>query len=338
MGEKGFFILFAILIVAMFVVGTQNGGFGATATSTSATTTEMATFGTVGRAPVFSQGNVPEYGAGGGTSGSGTTGATAPARPNREVQAELERLYDEFWELEQKVDSAQRQQPASRYVGKVRLERSASSNTDPDREYLTLTVNQGVGAIDISDWYLESYVTDERVAIPDGTEVYRDGGAINRTRAIVLNSGQRAYLITGESPVNTSFQENMCIGYLRTEENFVPNVSRNCPAPRELLRRFSNVELDEDSCWEFIDRQWGCNMIDDSHPEFDDLSGVCRRFIEDYLSYNSCIDQFSWRTDFHKDNDWYIYFERDEELWRSKREIIRLLDQYDQVVAVIEYY
>jgi len=78
--------------------------------------------------------------------------------------------------------------------------------------------------------------------------------------------------------------------------------------------------------------------VDDTNAEFKELSGTCRKFIDKYLNYNSCVDAFSWRTDFEKDDDWYIYFERDEEIWREKREIIRLLDEYDAVVAVIEYY
>jgi hypothetical protein len=176
------------------------------------------------------------------------------------------------------------------------------------------------------------------VAIPNGTKVYRTGGVINKTTPIILEPGQRAYLITGESPINVSFQENMCVGYLRSEEKFYPGISRSCPAPRELMARYSNVALDDDACYDFIERQWGCNTVDDRNPEFKDLSGTCRNFIEKYLSYNSCVDQFSWRTDFEKDDDWYIYFGRDEEIWREKREIIRLMDEYDQVVAVIEYY
>lgn len=334
MGEKSFFIVFAIIIVAMFLVGINGGGIGNNASSTATSSANMATFGTVGQAPTFSQGTSGSY------SGGATYTNTTPiqTRSNREIQAELEDLYDEFWELQQKVDSYERQQPISRFAGKVQFIRSSAGSNDPDREYLTLTANQGVGSIDISDWYLESYVTEKKVAIPDGAKIFIDGGAINKTRPIVLEPGQRAYLITGESPVNVSFQENMCIGYLRGEEQFYPNVSNRCPAPLELLKRYSNVELDDDSCYDFIERQWGCNMVDDSNPEFEDLSGTCRKFIEKYLNYNSCVDAFSWRTDFEKDDDWYIYFERDEEIWRERREIIRLLDQYDAVVGVIEYY
>jgi len=334
MGEKSFFIGFAIIMVAMFLVGINGGGIGNNASSTATSSTNLATFGTVGQAPTWAQGNSNNYPSG----LTYTNNNSVQTRSNRQIQAELEDLYDEFWELQQKVDSYERQQPISRFAGKVQLIRSSSGSNDPDREYLTLTVNQGVGPIDISDWYLESYVTEKKVAIPDGTEIFVDGGVINKTRPIILKPGQRAYLITGESPVNVSFQENMCIGYLRGEEQFYPNVSNRCPAPLELLKRYSNVELDDDSCYEFVERQWGCNTVDDTNPEFEDLSGTCRKFIEKYLNYNSCVDAFSWRTDFEKDDDWYIYFERDEEIWRERREIIRLLDQYDAVVAVIEYY
>ena len=333
MGEKSFLIFFAIALLAMFLVSINGGGIGNNASSTAASTTKMATFGTVGKAPTFSQG---------ASSGSNNvsvspSGVPVATRSNQEIQSELEDLYDEFWELQQKVDSYERRQPVSRFAGKVQLDRSAAENTNPDREYLTLTVNQGSGPINISSWYLESYVTEKKAGIPHGAKTYVGGGTINTTQPVVLDAGQRAYLITGESPVHVSFQENMCIGYLRETEKFYPNISNNCPAPRDLLKR-STIALDDDSCYEFIERQWGCNTIDDRNPEFDELSGTCQRFIEKYLNYNSCVNAFSWRTDFEKNNDWYIYFERDEELWRNKREIIRLMDEHDAVVAVVEYY
>ena len=340
MGEKGFFILFGGIIIALFVTALQGGGLSNTATTTPSTAPD--------RSPEVST-RPSDQGVGGELtytppprfgSRQGSFLSNDPElenKSNSEIQAELEDLYDELWQLEQKVDSALRRQPESRYTGAVRLSRSAATSKDPDREYLTLTLDRDARPINISAWYLESYVTDKRMALPNGTKVYRDGGVINQTRPIILEPGGRAYLITGDSPVGVSFQENICAGYLREDERFYPGITYSCPRPIELLERYGNIDLDDDSCYEFVRRAGRCQNIEEDDPRIDDLSGRCERFVREYLNYNGCVAAFSWRTDFHDEGDWYIYFERDEERWRERREIIRLMDQYDEVVAVVEY-
>lgn len=323
MEEKAFFLIFAGVILAVLITGIQ-GGFSEVATSTPTGTSNARTSNTL---------DTPRYG--GNTTNLSNT--TFENKTNVEIQAELEDLYDELWELEQKVDSALRREPISRYADIVRLSRSSATSQDPDREYLTLTLDRDAKPTNISDWYLESYVTEKRMAIPDGTKIYIDGGVINKTAPIILEPGERAYLITGESPVNTSFQENSCIGYLRESKDFYPGISYNCPRPTELMDRYANIDLDDDSCYDFVESVYSCRAIEEDDRRLNELSGKCRNFIRDYLNYNSCVDTFSWRTDFHENDDWYVYFERDEERWRREREIIRLMDEYDEVIAVIEY-
>ena len=341
MGEKGFFILFGGLSIGFFVARVQGTTLSNTASSSpgTATTESERAIGNTSRADDGSSNASytppPRYGTTQNTYISNRD--DVENKSNTEIQAELEDLYDELWELEQRVDSALRRQPESRYSDYVRLSRSAATSEDPDREYLTLTLDRSAGPVNISSWYVESYVTEKRMALPNGTKIYRDGGVLNQTRPIILQPGGRAFLITGDSPVNVSFQENMCTGYLREHERFYPNTNYNCPRPIELMERYADIDLDDDSCYDFVNQVGRCRMIQEDDPRLDDLSGRCERFVKEYLNYNSCVDAFSWRTDFHNDDDWYIYFERDEERWRRKREIIRLMDQYDEVIAVLEY-
>lgn len=338
MGEKGFFLVFAIILIALFISGV-NGGFSNTATSTvlgtGASTSQNAQSGSTGdssRSSVSSS-QTARY----GTSNATISNKPTENKTNFEIQAELEDLYDEVWELAQKVDSFLRRQPVSRYADDVRLSRSSATSENPDREYLTLSLNKNSAPVNISSWYLESYVTEKRVAIPDGTEIFKAGGALNQTRPIILKPGGRAFLITGESPVGVSLKENSCTGYLREDEDFYPRLSYNCPYPKELMERYGDIELDDDSCYDFVSRVGRCRTIEDDDERLDSISGKCERFIKTYLNYNSCVEAFSWRTDFYDEDDWYIYFERDEEKWRRKREIIRLIDEFDEVVAVLEY-
>lgn len=344
MGEKGFFLAFAGLIIALFVVGLNGGLQSDDRENTTAQNDAVAVEGrvsgetrsTASRSNTVATPPAPRYGTYNNSYISNNNRAVE-TKTNTEIQAELEDLYDELWELEQTVDSALRRQPVSKYADDVRLSRSSATSENPDREYLTLTLDRDAEPTNISSWYLESYVTEKRVAIPDGTKIYRDGGVINQTRPIVLEPGERAFLVTGDSPVGVSIQENICTGYLREDEKFYPGLSYNCPRPIELMERYADINLDDDSCYDFVNRVGRCRMIEEDDDRLDELSGKCKRFVKEYLNYNSCVDAFSWRTDFHNDDDWYVYFERDEERWRKKREIIRLMDETDAVIAVLEY-
>lgn len=350
MNQGLFFLLFIGGIIGMFIVGAngdfQNGLRSTTATDTSTHQIDRASDGYTEKIVVPGPAEEPttslSQGSAGGTGGSwwsrnSTSDTASEPRTNEEIQEDIEDLYDETWELAQKVESYKRKQPVSPYAELVTLRRSSVSTKDPDREYLTLSVTKNAPAIDISNWYIESYVTENRVNIPDGTYTYKYGGSINQTKPIILEPSQQAFLITGSSPINVSFQENSCIGYLREHDKFYPSLTNQCPRPMDLMERYGNIELDDDSCYDFVRRVGRCEIIEDDDERLEDLSNRCVKFAQDYLNYNSCVENFSWRTDFDEPNDWYIYFSRDEEQWRKKREIIRLIDENDRVVTVLEY-
>lgn len=348
MNENAFFALFAILLIAGFlgmVNGNLDGDVAKEVNGSKPTSGEYIdlSYNEVGSNSSYSSGSGANSGTylsqGYGSSGNGNQVSSynnLTTEERNDIKAELEDLYDEAWEIQQEIDKAKRQEPRSRYADRVKFNRSSASSVNVDTEYLTLTVASG-GPINISDWYIESYVTEKRVAVPDGVFVYRDGGIINTKEPIYLKNKQRAFLITGESPLRVSFQENSCLGYITRKESFTPGSWLSCEDPYDLMLRYGDIELDDDSCHDFINGVRRCENVDDTNLEYSELSGKCRRFIDRYLTYNSCVDRFGNRTEFDDVNDWYIYFERDEELWRKKREIIRLMDEYDEVVAVLEY-
>lgn len=332
MGEKGFFVIFGIVIIAMFLNGVNGNLSGEVATSTDSYQQATTRNNSVSTAP---QTQVS------GNSISQGSRSTTPVQTssNDEIKEDIEDLYDELWEIEQALDKAKRRGPVSRYANDVSFSKpySYSYKNSPDREYLSITVNRDSGPINISRWYVESYVTDKRAAVPDGVPVYKDGSTINHTKSVVLEPGQRAFLITGESPLKDSFQENSCIGYVTKDKSFYPNVTASCESPIELMERYGDIELDDDSCYDFVRRIGRCETIEEDDPRIKNLSGKCERFIENTYNYRGCVDMFGSRTEFDDVNDWYLYFERSERLWRDKREIIRLMDEYDEVIAVLEY-
>jgi hypothetical protein len=211
-------------------------------------------------------------------------------------------------------------------------------DTDPDREYITLRAEStNASGVHISNWYLESYVTEERGAIPQGDRV------IERWRSpvfedIELLPGESAYVITGEAPLDASFHENICTGYLSTEGDFYPSLSRSCPYPKDELKRFGNtIELDNDRCYDFIERLSTCALPDETLSSRSKIGGVCNVFVENTFNYNDCVRLHKGDPYFSRNGYWRIYLNERTELWRSKREIIRLMDENDYVIAVLEY-
>lgn len=264
-------------------------------------------------------------------------GRTEPRLSNEEVERRVARIFDELDKLSEEIRQHRLREPASPYVGMVELGRGNARSTDPDREYLILTADNGnESGINISDWYLESYVTENRTAIPDGARILERFRS-QKASAIFLEPGQKAYLSTNEPPFNISFHENICTGYLRYQEDFYPSLSRSCPDPEKEMLRFANIALDNDACYDFVERIGRCELVDENDARDADISKACEKFVIDNLDYDSCVDNHRYDPFFDNVGHWRIYLDRDEEQWRKEREIIRLLDGNDRVIDVIEY-
>lgn len=266
-----------------------------------------------------------------------TAHTPSPRLSNDEIERKLASLYRELDSLTKELRSARLREPESPYVDMVDLRSGNARGTDPKSEYLTIHANtQNTEPINVSNWYIESYVTNERVALPTGDRILERWRRPNPTN-ILLEPGEHAYLMTAESPINVSFRENMCTGYLSEETAFYPSLSRSCPSPLQEMEKFGNIDLDDDSCFDFVERINYCTEVDDAAIDTADLSGACRRFIVNTLSHDDCVAKHRYDPFFDDVGMWHIYLDRDEDLWRSEREIIRLMDENDRVIDVLEY-
>jgi hypothetical protein len=261
-----------------------------------------------------------------------------PLTPSQ-VEAKVASLYKKLDALKEDIRTLTLSSPESPYKNTVKLSRGNVSDEDPDREYLLLSVNgRATSSVNISNWYVRSYVTDEVALIPNGDRIlarWRNP----EENPIVLGPGEKAYLITGKSPINGSFKENMCSGYLREHEDFYPSLSSSCPNPRQEFERYgSHIKLDNDKCYAYIESLKSCTEPDEETYTRSKVGNACRAFIEDTFSYPNCIRLHRYDPYFSRVNDsWHIYLDERTDLWRPKREIIQLMDEYDRVVAVIEY-
>ena len=146
---------------------------------------------------------------------------------------------------------------------------------------------------------------------------------------ILLNPGDRAYVVTGRSPVGTSFRASLCTGYFAQFNDFEPSLPRNCPAPKEenLPRNLS------DNCLDFIDNLPRCET---PSPIPFDLPESCQAYLNEKINYKTCSELHKNDPDYYGD-EWRIYLQRDEELWKQSRETITLLNNNGQVIDSISY-
>lgn len=237
------------------------------------------------------------------------------------VQRELERL-------------AARGEP-SPFRGRVLLTRSSAGarKTDPQDEFVRIRVS-GTQPVAITGWQLESSVSGARATIKEAA----DPPAINNVsveRPITLAPGEEAIITTGRSPIGVSFRENICTGYFEQFQDFSPRLDRSCPAPEKELAFADDPLRDFDNaCLAFIERMPRCTFhLGELPPE---SSSACRAFIANDLTYRGCVEHHENDPDFHS-KTWRIFLGQSKELWKSEREVIKLLDREGKVVDVLTY-
>ena len=211
---------------------------------------------------------------------------------------------------------------------------SGADADNPRDEYVTISVAQNAGlAIDITGWKLVSGATGDYGLIPRGTEI-PVSGSVNTTLNIVLSPGDRATIISGQSPIGVSFKENKCIGYLGSFQRYTPPLPLACPDPSDEFERFSGSSyLRDTDCLEEINRLRRCETVTDP-PE--DLPNSCQAFMEKYFNYNGCVAAHKNDPDFESD-EWRIYLGAFGSLWRDRYEVIKLLDASGRTVDAFSY-
>jgi len=224
----------------------------------------------------------------------------------------------------------------SPHRGLIKVNRSISGvgASNPVNEQLEIRVAQNAGVpIGVSGWTFSSDVSSKVALIPRGTEVPLSG-TINATQEIVLSPGMRAIVISGQSPIGASFRENKCIGYFSTFQKFSPALPQNCPTPVSELASFYEGDVVRDvSCTNYVKTLSRCQVA--LSPPVT-VSQTCQNFSIKYFNYNGCVNAHKNDPDFLGDT-WRIYLGRTNSLWRTKNEIVRLLDAGGKTVDAFSY-
>lgn len=222
----------------------------------------------------------------------------------------------------------------SPYRGLVTFNRYVNgAGTNPESEYIQLYVSQRANTpIEISGWRVISSATGRSLTIPKGTET-PISGTVNETQDITLSAGDTVYLTTGRSPIGGSFRENKCIAYFAQFQKFSPTLPLTCPVPSdELKARYSNY-IQDPSCIEYVNKIPRCQVTLSPPVQ---LSQSCETFIIDTFNYNSCRKIHENDRDF-LGTTWRVYLGSNAAAWRTKNEVIKLLDEDGKTVDAFAY-
>lgn len=221
----------------------------------------------------------------------------------------------------------------SPYKDKVSLGRGNVKADSPREESLSIGVSSRIDApVSISGWRLVSVRTGASATIPFGTSAFQ-AGAVNGVGPIQLSGGDKAIVVTGDSPIGTSFKENLCTGYLSSFQEFTPKLSERCPSARDDFKRFYNgSESEYYECEEFVRTISRCEVPSATRA----IPSSCRAFRDYYLSYNGCVAAHASDKGFNE-GSWRIYLDAGEDLWRDDGDSIKLLDSQGYTVDLLVY-
>ncbi len=198
----------------------------------------------------------------------------------------------------------------------------------PGSESITLLANR---SIDITGWTLKSAVSSKASSIGEGSALPY-AGQVNPQGHVVLATGGTAYIVTGRSPIGTSFRTNLCTGYFSQFQEFNPSLSLRCPRASDELRNYQNQNL-SDTCINYIEGIPSCQMV--VAPPYE-LPASCQEFITSKVNYNSCVSTHRNDSNF-VENEWRIFLNENQKLWKSEREVVLLLDTNGKTVDTYSF-
>lgn len=222
------------------------------------------------------------------------------------------------------------------YAGKVILKKASASNATAKDEYIEIEIDDKAGSdVILAGWKVQSTITNNAITLDTVSPLFRFGRS-GTTDELRLKPKDTLTIVTGMSPLTQkSFRENKCMGYLRHYYSFSPSISSSCPKPEDELEAYGKIPLTDDACRTYVSRLSSCKApLSSEIPTT--VSLACRYFVENNINYNACIDKHLSDADFWKD-EWRIYLNRSDELWRKNREELVLLDQFGNQVDKVTY-
>ncbi|RJR12891.1 hypothetical protein C4585_02940 [Candidatus Parcubacteria bacterium] len=248
---------------------------------------------------------------------------------------DLQSLENEYEQLQKDAEAAKNFGTPSPHRGTVRIYQDNAVESSPNLEYVTLSAGwNNSSSIDITGWSLQSALSGVRAFIPRGASLFILG-TVNTQTNIQLSPGDSVVVSSGNSPLGTSFRENLCTGYLNQFQTFTPRLPERCPQSHESVSLTAeNLQAYGEACIDFARSLPACVAPLNDFPA--NSSPQCVNFVASKLSYNGCVDTYRYRSDFSGDS-WRVFLNSTRELWRNTHDAIRLLDAEGKTVDAITY-
>jgi len=242
------------------------------------------------------------------------------------VGIDLRNLKGELQRIQNSADS--------KYKGLVEISRhSGAKQTNVDKEIIELKVSRNATEkIPITNWRLQSGVSGAGDSIDKGSYLPYSA-QVNSKVFIFVEAGDKIIISTGRSPIGTSFRQNKCTGYFEQFQDFNPSIRKICPKPIDDLPNVG-VGNTAERCIDFVERLPKCELYLGEVPL--NVGGSCQNYITSKINYNNCVDNHKDDSDFYL-GEWRVFLGRNDELWRSQKEIIKLIDHEGKVVDAITY-
>ena len=219
------------------------------------------------------------------------------------------------------------------FAGKIALRSRSADSMSPDTEVLEIIASQNnTQPLIVSGWKLKSAVSGKEVLIGNGA-LLPYTGQVNTEQIISLNPGDHAYVISGRSPIGVSFRLNACSGYFEQFQDYVPELSSDCPHPLESAPLTTSGGY-SNPCLDYIESIPRCFTHVQAVPL--SLGDLCSDFITQKFNYASCVGTYKNNPNFYKP-EWRIYLKQNAELWKDKRETIYLLSESGQLIDAVSY-
>ncbi len=250
-----------------------------------------------------------------------------------EIAYQLQNTQYQADQLKQKMAAEQETKVASQYKGQITMNWGNYGTNEPDQEYIGIDANYAnTVPIKITGWKLVSALTGQIITLPQSTNLYFSNGN-NSDEDVWISPGERAYIISGRSPIGYGFHTNICSGYLSQFNTFTPNLYTVCPRPMDESSPYISHTPNNSSCFDLINSLSSCSVYTQSLNNT--YSYECQQFVETNLNYQSCSDRHKSDSDFYSPKTWYIYLKHDQTIWQKKYETVTLYDQFGKKVATI---
>lgn len=257
-----------------------------------------------------------------------------PAQKSAEVR--LKEAEKELRRLQEEAAKALTERDASALKGKLRIVSVARADS-PEKEYATIQASPRNNVpVTITGLSFRSGVSRLSYSISTAW-VLPFLNATGEGDVVTLRPGERAYLISGRSPLalstrkpnTTSFQLNKCTGYLERGLDFTPALPRDCPLASKEPLPTGGYEL-SDACTDYLARIPRCT-VPGAVPANLSGDGGCQSYVATKVNYATCVENHKDDADFYR-GEWHIYLGRSAPLWRSRNEIVELYDTEGKLI------